>query len=84
VVVLEFVTLMHQETKEITIKEYLEIIDALFRRDIVNAKELMRKHIENSKIISLSQLSTDKQRYIEVFFYLLQTLLKHFIIGPII
>jgi DNA-binding GntR family transcriptional regulator len=47
---------MHKDSKEITIKEHLDIIDALCRRDIVNAKELMKQHIENSKMIALSHL----------------------------
>ncbi len=47
---------MDKETKESTINEHVEILDALCRRDIALAKELMRKHIDNSKIIALSQL----------------------------
>ena len=46
----------HKESKESTIKEHIDILDALCRRDLINAKELMRKHIENSKMIALSQL----------------------------
>jgi DNA-binding GntR family transcriptional regulator len=51
---------MHKETKEITIKEHIEIIDALCRRDKVHAKDLMQKHLENSKMIALSQLFKTK------------------------
>ncbi|MCK9618452.1 MAG: GntR family transcriptional regulator [Lentimicrobiaceae bacterium] len=47
---------VQKETKESTIREHIEIIDALCRRDIVFAKEMMSKHIENSKMIALSQL----------------------------
>jgi len=44
------------KTKESTIREHLDIIDALSRRDIALSKELMKKHIENSKIIALSHI----------------------------
>jgi len=47
---------MQEETKELTIKEHIEIIDALCMRDTVLAKELMRKHIDNSKMVALGQL----------------------------
>ena len=47
---------MQKETKESTIKEHIEIIDAICLRDTKLAKELMRKHIDNSKMIALGQL----------------------------
>jgi len=47
---------MQKETKESTIQEHIEIIDAICLRDITLAKELMRKHIDNSKMIALGQL----------------------------
>jgi len=47
---------MDPETKESTLKEHLEILDTMCRRDTALAKELMRKHIDNSKIIALSHL----------------------------
>ncbi len=43
-------------TKESTVKEHIEIIDALCLRDVLKSKELMKKHIDNSKMIALSQL----------------------------
>ena len=42
--------------KESTIREHIEIIDAICMRDTVMAKELMRKHIDNSKMVALGQL----------------------------
>jgi len=50
-----------RETKESTNNEHIEILDALCRRDIALAKEMMRKHIDNSKIIALSQLLKAKR-----------------------
>ncbi len=47
---------MKKDTKETTIKEHIEIIDALCLRDIVQAKELMTQHLEQSKMVALSQL----------------------------
>ena len=47
---------LKKDTKEQAIREHIEIIDALCMRDTANAKALMKKHIENSKIIALSQL----------------------------
>jgi len=47
---------LKKDTKEQAIMEHIEIIDALCMRDTANAKVLMKKHIENSKIIALSQL----------------------------
>jgi DNA-binding GntR family transcriptional regulator len=47
---------MYKESQESSIKEHLDILDALIRRDISVAKELMKKHIDNAKIIALSQL----------------------------
>ena len=47
---------LEKGTKEQAITEHIEIIDALCMRDTGNAKALMKKHIENSKIIALSQL----------------------------
>jgi DNA-binding GntR family transcriptional regulator len=44
-----------------TLEEHKEIIDALIIRDIHQSKELMRNHIENSKIRALSQLYTLKK-----------------------
>ena len=49
-----------KDTKESAIDEHLKILDAIVRRDISEAKELMKKHIENSKIIALNQLSQSK------------------------
>jgi DNA-binding GntR family transcriptional regulator len=48
---------MQKETKESTIREHIEILDALCMRNTVLAKELMMKHIDNSKIIALGQLN---------------------------
>ncbi len=45
-----------KETKESAINEHIQIIDALCLRNTSEAKILMKKHIENSKIIALSQL----------------------------
>lgn len=50
-----------KETKEKTINEHIEIIDALCMRDTNNAKALMKKHIENAKIIALTQSLKFKQ-----------------------
>jgi len=47
---------MNRETKESTINEHIEILDAMCLRDTALAKELMRKHIDNSKIIAFSHL----------------------------
>jgi DNA-binding FadR family transcriptional regulator len=47
---------MQKDTKESTIREHIEIIDAICMRDTVHAKELMRRHINNSKMIALGQL----------------------------
>ena len=44
------------DLKEIAINEHIDIIDALCKRDTTNAKALMKKHIENSKIVALSKL----------------------------
>ena len=54
--------LMHKESKEASIKEHVDILDALCRRDLPHAKELMKNHIENSKMIALSQLFKAKNR----------------------
>jgi len=53
---------MNKESKESTIKEHIEILDALCRRDKVHAKDLMQKHLENSKMIALSQLFKTKTK----------------------
>ena len=45
-----------KELKEPTLKEHIQIIDALSMRNTAQAKDLMRIHIENSKIRALSQL----------------------------
>lgn len=45
-----------KELKEPTLKEHIQIIDALAMRNTDQAKDLMRIHIENSKIRALSQL----------------------------
>lgn len=45
-----------KELKEPTLKEHIQIIDALSMRNTDQAKDLMRIHIENSKIRALSQL----------------------------
>ena len=50
----------NKKTKEKMIYEHIEIIDALIMRDTNSAKELMKKHIENSKIIALSQTFKSK------------------------
>jgi DNA-binding FadR family transcriptional regulator len=47
---------MQKDTKESATKEHIEIIDAISMRNTVLAKELMRKHIDNSKMIALGQL----------------------------
>ncbi len=54
----KFRTLGYQksEIRHQALHEHIEIIDMLCLRDTVNAKAFMKKHIENSKIIALSQL----------------------------
>ena len=52
---------LEKDSKEQAITEHIEVIDALCMRDTVNAKALMKKHIENSKIIALSQLFKTKK-----------------------
>jgi GntR family transcriptional regulator, rspAB operon transcriptional repressor len=47
---------MQKDTKESTIREHIEILNAICMRNTVIAKELMMKHIDNSKIIALEQL----------------------------
>lgn len=47
---------LQKDTKELTTREHIEIIDAICMRDTILAKELMRKHIDNSKMIVLGQL----------------------------
>jgi DNA-binding GntR family transcriptional regulator len=51
---------LESETRQQALNEHIEIIDALCVRDTVNAKAFMKKHIENSKIIALSQLFKSK------------------------
>jgi DNA-binding GntR family transcriptional regulator len=41
--------------------EHIEIIDALCIRDMANAKALLKKHIENSKMLALGQLFRTKE-----------------------
>ncbi|WP_319562843.1 GntR family transcriptional regulator [Marispirochaeta sp.] len=43
-------SLEQQFSKDITIQEHIELIDALCIRDIDKASELLARHIENSKI----------------------------------
>ena len=47
---------MQKGAKESAIKEHIEIIDAICMRDIGLSKDLMKKHLDNSKMIALSQL----------------------------
>jgi DNA-binding GntR family transcriptional regulator len=43
-------SLKQQFSKDVTIQEHIELIDALCIRDIEKASELLTRHIENSKI----------------------------------
>lgn len=52
---------LDQDTKQQAMTEHIEIIDALCMRDTVKATSLMKKHIENAKIIALSQLFKPKR-----------------------
>jgi DNA-binding GntR family transcriptional regulator len=47
---------LEPDSRKQALQEHIDIIDALSMRDTVSAKALMKKHIENSKIIALSQL----------------------------
>ena len=53
---------LEPDTRRQALQEHIEIIDALCMRDTLNAKALMKKHIENSKIIALSQLFKTKSQ----------------------
>ncbi len=47
---------LQQDKKQAAMNEHIGIIDALSMRDIAAAKELMKNHIDNSKINALSQV----------------------------
>ena len=49
-------SLSTDESKDITINEHLDLIDSLCIRDMHKARELLSRHIENSKIRVLTQV----------------------------
>jgi len=52
--------LADEDSKKSALSDHIKIINALCRRDFADAKELMKKHIDNSKIIALSHLFKNK------------------------